>query len=86
MDFFSKIYDKRDDIDFFVCFWMVMFLAVLLMVFTFRNLYIRFARVWNHDTNFNARNKVLTAKLLQQGYRYHKIRKHFLIFIADTMD
>ena len=27
--------------------------------------------------DFNARNKGLTAKLLQQGYRYHKLRKTF---------
>ena len=27
--------------------------------------------------DFNARNKSLTAKLLQQGYRYHKLRKTF---------
>ena len=33
---------------------------------------IRFARVCNHVTDFNARNKFLMAKLLQQGYRYHK--------------
>ena len=38
---------------------------------------IRFARVCNHVTDFNARNKCLTAKLLQQGYRYHKLRKTF---------
>ena len=44
---------------------------------------IRFARVCNHVTDFNARNKCLTAKLLQQGYRYHKL---FLIFIVDTMN
>ena len=36
---------------------------------------IRFARVCNHVTDFNARNKCLTAKLLQQGYWYHKLRK-----------
>ena len=47
---------------------------------------IRFARVCNHVTDFNARNKCLTAKLLQQGYRYHKLRKYFLNFIADTMN
>ena len=28
----------------------------------------------------NARNKSLTAKLLQQGYRYHKRRKTFSKF------
>ena len=27
--------------------------------------------------DFNARNKRLTAKLLKQGYRYHKLRKTF---------
>ena len=36
---------------------------------------IRFARVPSHVDAFNTRNKVLTAKLLRQGYRYHKIRK-----------
>ena len=34
---------------------------------------IRFARVCNHVTDFNARSKCLTATLLQQGYRYHKL-------------
>ena len=41
---------------------------------------IRFARVCNHVVDFNARNKCLTAKLLQQGYRYHKLRKTFSKF------
>ena len=36
--------------------------------------------VCNHVTDFNARNKSLTAKLLQQGYRYHKLRKTFSKF------
>ena len=34
---------------------------------------IRFARVSSHVADFNARNKSLTAKLFQQGYRYHKL-------------
>ena len=41
---------------------------------------IRFARVSSHVTDFNARNKSLTAKRLQQGYRYHKLRKTFTKF------
>ena len=41
---------------------------------------IRFARVCNHVADFNARNRCLTAKLLQQGYRYHKLRKTFSKF------
>ena len=40
---------------------------------------IRFARV-SSVADFNARNKSLTAKLLQQGYRYHKLRKTFSKF------
>ena len=38
---------------------------------------IRFARVSSHVDDFNTRNKVLTGKLLRQGYRYHKICKAF---------
>ena len=47
---------------------------------------IRFARVCNHVTDFNARNKCLTAKLLQQGYRYHKLRKTFSKFYRRHCD
>ena len=38
--------------------------------------FIRFARVRNHVADFNAQNKCLTGKLLQQGYRYHKLKKY----------
>ena len=31
----------------------------------------------SHVDDFNTRNKVQTAKLLRQGYRYHKMRKAF---------
>ena len=41
---------------------------------------IRFARVCNHVAGFNAQSKCLTAKLRQQGYRYHKLRKTFSKF------
>ena len=34
----------------------------------------------SHVADFNARNKSLTAKLPQQGYRYHKLRKTFSKF------
>ena len=47
---------------------MVMFLASY-GVYIFQ--LIRFARVSSHVDDFNTRNKVLTAKLLRQGYRYH---------------
>lgn len=32
--------------------------------------FIRFARVSSHVTDVNGRNKILTVKLLHQGYRY----------------
>ena len=34
----------------------------------------------SHVADSYARNKSLTAKLLQQGYRYHKLRKTFSKF------
>ena len=47
---------------------------------------IRFARVSSHVDDFNTRNKVLTAKLLRQGYKYHKIRKAFSKFYRRHFD
>ena len=46
---------------------------------------IRFARASSYVADFNTRNKLLTQKLLKQGYRYHKLRKTFQNFIDDTM-
>ena len=48
---------------------MEMFLAVYISQL------IRFARVCSNVNDFNKRNLFLTAKLIKQGYRYHKIRK-----------
>ena len=76
----SKIYDKRDDFE--------------IVNFPFRDgdvprspsygVYIsqliRFARVCSNVDDFNNRNLFLAAKLLKQGYRYHKIRKAFSKF------
>ena len=41
---------------------------------------IRFARVCSNVDDFNNRDLFLTAKLLKQGYRYHKVRKAFSKF------
>ena len=41
---------------------------------------IRLARASSHVTAFNNRNNFLSAKLLEQGYRYHKLRKAFSKF------
>ena len=78
----SKIYDKRDDFDFDIVNFP--FLDGDIPRSTSYGVYIsqliRFARVSIHVTDFNACNKSLTAKLLQQGYRYHKLRKTFSKF------
>ena len=41
---------------------------------------IRFARASSNLSDFNCRNKALTAKLLRQGYRYFRLRKVFSKF------
>ena len=78
----SKIYDKRDDFDFDIVNFPFLDGDVPRRASygVYISQLIRFARVCNHVTYFNARNKCLTAKLLQQGYRYHKLRKTFSKF------
>ena len=72
----SKIYDKRDDFDFDIVNFP--FLDGDVPRSTSYGVYIsQLIRFSSHVADFNARNKSLTAKLLQQGYRYHKLRKTF---------
>ena len=47
---------------------------------------IRFAKASSYVADFNTRNKLLTQKLLKQGYRYHKLRKTFSKFIRRYYD
>ena len=42
---------------------------------------IPFARASRHVADFKARNKLLTQKLLKQGYRYHRLHKTFPIML-----
>ena len=86
----SKIYEQRDDFEFDIVNFPFLDGGV-----PYHASYgvsisqlIRFARVCNHVADFNARNKCLPAKLLLQGYRYHKLRKTFFFFqniFTDTM-
>ena len=84
----TKIYDKRDDFDFDIVNFP--FLDGYVPHSTSYGVYIsqliRFARVASHVDDFDTRNKVLTAKLLRQGYRYHKIRKAFSKFYRRHFD
>ena len=43
-------------------------------------------RASSYVTDFNTRNKLLTQKLLKQGYRYHKLRKTFSKFYRRYYD
>ena len=59
---------------------MAMSLDVPLMVYVYISQLIRFARASSHVPDFNNCKKILTAKLLKQGCRYHKLRKAFSKF------
>ena len=78
----SKIFDKCDDFDSYIV--NLPFLNGDVPRRPSYGVYIsqviRFARVCSHVDDFNTRNKCLTAKLLKQGYRYHKLRKAFSKF------
>ena len=78
-DGFIKIIidDKRDDFDFNIVNFPFLDGDVprLASYGIYISLLIRFVRVSSHVDDFYTRNKVLTAKLLRQGYRYNKLRK-----------
>ena len=78
----TKIYDKRDDFDFDIVNFP--FLDGDVPRRTSYGVYIsqliRFTRVSSNVSDFNCRNKALTAKLLMQGYSYHNLRKDFSKF------
>ena len=78
----SKIYDKRDDFDVDIIKFPFLDGDVPLRPSyrVYNSQLIRFARVCSHVDDFNTHNKCLTAKLLKQGYRYHKFRKAFSNF------
>ena len=78
----TKIYDKRDDFDFEIVDFQ--FLDGDVPRSTSYGAYIsqliRFARASSYSIDFNTRNKLLTQKLLKQGYRSHKLQKAFSKF------
>ena len=70
----SQIYNKRDDFDFDIVNFPFLDGDVPRRPSygVYISQLIKFARVCSHVDDFNTRNKCLTAKLLKQGYRYHK--------------
>ena len=82
----TKIYDKRYDFDFDIVNFS--FLDGDVPRRTPYGVYISqlitFARASINLSDFNYRNKALTAKLHGQVYRYFKLRKAFSIFLSQT--
>ena len=84
----TKIYDKRDGFDFDIVNFPLLDGDVPRSTSygVYISQLIRFARVSSHVDDINTCNKVLTAKLLRQGYRYHKIRKAVSKFYQRHFD
>ena len=84
----TKIYDKLDDFDFEIVNFP--FLDGDVPRLTSYGVYIsqliRFAKASSYVDDFNTRNKLLTQKLLKQGYRYHKLCKTFSKFYRPYYD
>ena len=83
------MYDKRGDFDFEIVNFP--FLDGDVPRSTSYGVYIsqliRFARASSYIADFNTRNKLLTQKLLKQGFRYHKLKKKiFLKFYRQYYD
>ena len=69
----TKIYNKRDTIFRWWCSSLYILWSTYLSTHSF-------ARASRHDAYFKTRNKLLTHKLLKQGYQYHKLHKTFSKF------
>ena len=84
----TKNYDKRDDFDFVTVNFPFLDgdIPRPASYGVYISQLIRFARVSSPVDDFHTRNKVLTAKPLRQGYRYHKIRKAFSKFYRRYFD
>ena len=72
----TKIYDKRGDFDFDIVNFPFLDGDVprSAVYGVYISQHLGFARVSSHVDDFNTSNNVLTAKLLLQGLRHHKIR------------
>ena len=84
----TKIYDKPDDFDFEIVNFP--FLDGDIPRSTSYGVYIsqliRFDRASCHVSDFNTYNKLLTQKLLKQGYQYFKLCKTFSKFYRRYCD
>ena len=84
----TNIYDKRDDYNFDIVNFPHLDGDVprATSYGVYISQLIRFARGCSRIQDFNDRNFLLTKKLLQQGYRFHKLRKTFSKFYYRNTD
>ena len=78
----TKIYDKRDDLNFDIVNFPFLDGDVPRRTSygVYLSHFIRFARASSNLSDFNCRNKAHIVKLLKQGYRCFKLRKAFSKF------
>ena len=96
----TKIYDKRDDFDFEIVNFPFLdgdvprstsygvYISQLIHFISYRvyiSQLIHFARASSPVADFNTRNKLLTQKLLKQGYPYHKLSKTFFYILKKIL-
>ena len=84
----TKIYDKRDDYSFNIVNFPHLDGDVprATSYGVYISQLIRFSRACSSLKDFNERNLFITKKLLQQGYRYSKLRKSFTKFYYRNSD
>ena len=78
----TKIYDKRDDFNFTIVNYPHLDGDVprATSYGVYSSQLIRFARACSSVEDFSERNRIITEKLLKQGYRFDKLRKTFSKF------
>ena len=78
----TKIYDKRDDFDFYIVNFPYLDSDVprAPAYGIYMSQLVRYARACTKVDDFNERNLFLTNKLLRQGYLFHKLRRTFAKF------
>ena len=78
----TKIYDKRDDFNFEIINYPQLDGDVpqLPSYGVYISQLVRFSRACSFVEDFHQRNRDITSKLLNQGFRYHKLRRSFCKF------
>ena len=84
----TKIYDKRDDFNFNIVNFPHLDSDVprAPSYGIYMSQLVRFARACSQVDDFNERNLLLTKKLVDQGYLFHKLRKTFTKFYHRNKD